>query len=330
MVKRALILRPDFESLAGFRNSAACIDQVLRSRGFDIESCEGADATRAGILHAYDGLIENAHTDDAIVIYYVGRAALTTNREYAPDADLPRYIQNLVPTDYGETTEGDFRGISSFELSLQLAALTRKTKNVTLIFDCCFSGGLMGGTIHGDEPTGAVTVERTVRDIATVWTKMTDVATAPELTRALAPERAAPVPVPRPRSFPKLTRAGLTKHLQLARERLSAFDQPEFTRAPDAVRVAACGQTQNAYQLAIPPADKQNAIGIDLPAGGWIGAMTLRLAEILAEIGNARVSWASIGAELRSRLVIQSPKVEGPVARVPFSLVTVDAAIFPA
>jgi hypothetical protein len=283
MAKRALIVRPDHDPLAGFRNSAACIGQILRSRGFDLELCEGPAATRAGILQAYDGLTARAGAEDAIVIYYIGHGGLTTNQTYTPDADLPRYVQNICPTDFAQTTDDDFRGISSFEFSLQLAALTRKTKNVTVILECCFSAQLA----RGDEPAGA----------ARVW--------------------------------PKLTRVVLTRHLQALRERAREFDKLALTGNPDAVRIAAAGQTDSAYQLALPSAGELRAIGLDLPEGGWIGGMTLRLAEILAQIGTTRVSWRSIAAELRARLTVQRPEIEGPISRVPFSLETVDAVMFP-
>ncbi len=283
MAKRALILRPDFEPLEGFQNSAACIDQILKSRGFEIKWCEGPAATRAGILEAYEGLIARARAEDAIVIYYIGHGGLTTNQTYTPDADLPRYIQHICPTDFGQTTDDDFRGISSFELSLQLAALTRKTKNVTVILECCYAAQLA----RGDEPAGA----------ARIW--------------------------------PKLTRVVLTKHLKTLRERAREFDELALTGNPDAVRVAAAGQTDSAYQVALPSTGELSALGLDLPEDGWIGGLTLRLAEILTQIGTAPVSWRSIAAELRGRLIIQRPEIEGPIARVPFSLATVEATTFP-
>ncbi|HEX2687418.1 MAG TPA: caspase family protein [Kofleriaceae bacterium] len=282
MAKRALIIRPDYDPLAGFRNSADCIDQVLRSRGFEIELCADREATRAGILQAYDRLIQGTRSDDAVAVIYIGHGGLTTNQNYSPNADLPRCIQNICPTDFGKTTDDDFRGISSFELSLQLAALTRKTRNATLILECCFSAQLA----RGDEPADM------------------------------------------PRTRPKLSRVVLTRHLQELRERSRDFSELELTGNPDAVRVAAAGQTESAYQLKLPSAREQEAIGIHLPEGAWISAMTLRLAEILTEVGTARVSWRSIATALRARLTVQRPEIEGPVTRMPFSLATVDAPTF--
>ena len=282
MARRALLIQSGYDPLTGLPNNVACISQVLRARGFELEQRDGPAATRAEILKAYHDLIAHAASEDAIVIYYTGHGGLTTNQSYTPDDDLPRYIQNICPTDFGETTDDDFRGISSFELSLLLAALTRKTKNVTLILECCFSAQLA----RAGEPAGTTRVR------------------------------------------PKLTRVVLTRHLQWLRERARDFDKLSITGNPDAVRVAAAGQTGTALQRKLSP-DDVKASGLDLPEGGWIGEMTLRLAQIFAQIGAVPVSWRSIAAELRTRLLVQRPEIEGPVTRVPFSLATVDAVTFP-
>lgn len=138
--------------MVGAANSVACITQVLEARGFDIERCEGTDATRDGILRACDSLIERAGTNDAIVVYYVGHGGLVTNLRYSPNDDLPSRIQHICPTDFGDTTEDDFRGISYFELTLQVVNLTKKTQNVTLILECDFSAQM----IRGNDRMGAV------------------------------------------------------------------------------------------------------------------------------------------------------------------------------
>jgi len=282
MARRALIIQSGYDPLAGFANSAACIGQALAARGFELVARDGPGASRDGILRACDELIAGACAGDAIVIYYVGHGGLATNGTYTPDAELPRYIQHLCPTDFGQTTDDEFRGISTFELALRLAALTRKTRNATVILECCFAAQLA----RGDDPAGAARVS------------------------------------------PTLTRVGLTRHLQALRERSRDFEELEVTGNKDAVRVAATGQTESAYQLALPSSAALRAIGIELPGPGWAGAMTLRLVEILAEIADRRVTWRSIAAELRSRLIVQRPEIEGPVTRVPFSLATVDATTF--
>jgi len=313
--RRALIVRPDYDSLAAFQNSASCIVQFLQARGFEIERCDGAAATRDGILGAYNGLIDRTRAEDAIVIYYIGHGGLTTNQTYTPDTDLPRYIQHICPTDFGETTDDDFRGISSFELSLQLAALTRKTKNVTVILDCSFAAQMVQ-MVRGDERLlASLSVEH-------------EVGASPD---AMQKNRVNPtdtevgaVPV-----RPKLTRVGLTKHLMALRKRSPGFDSLAPGENSHAVRVAATGQTESAYSIQLPSASTLRAIGLDLPQGEWIGGMTFRLVEILSEIGNAHVPWRAIAAELRARMLVQRPEIEGPVSRVPFSLAIVEAVTFP-
>ncbi len=279
MVKRALIIRSGYNPLAGFENSASCIAQSLRTRGFEIVSCEGGHATRAGILRAYEDLIGHARPDDAVVVYYVGHGGLVTNPSYTPGGDLPRHFQYICPTDFAQTTEVDFRGISSPELSLRLVALSRKTRNATVILDCCYAAQMS----RGDESPGA-----------------------------------------RPVS-PALTRAGLVHHLR-------SLDQRELERVvtgnPDAVRVVATEQSGSAYYVMLPHADALRAIGVDLPAGGWIGAMTLELVQILAEVGDRRVTWRSVGEALRARLHVQRPEIEGPIDRIPFSLEIVEVVGF--
>ena len=281
MAKRALIIRPDYEPLAGFAPGAACMAQVLRSRGFEIETCEGARATRTGTLRALDELIGGAADGDAVAVYYVGHGGLCTNNQYTPDdIELPRYVQHICPSDFAATADGDFRGISTFELSLRLAALTRRTRNVTVILECCFAARM----VRGNEPS--------------------------------TPERVQP----------KKTQIVLTRHLQELRERSRDFAALEITGNPHAVRVAAAGQIEGARQVRLRSSEALKAIGIDLPDGSWVSGMTLRLAEILAEIGDAQVTWRSIAPALRGRFVVQRPEIEGPVSRVPFSLATVDAA----
>jgi len=283
MAKRALVIRSDYDSLPGVHNSAACTTSLLQSRGFEIVPCLGADATRRGILCAYDQLIAQTCAGDAAVIYYTGHGGLVTNTEHAHDAALPRNIQHICPSDFAETTDGDFRGIGALELSLQLAALTSKTTNATVILECCFSAQMSRGDEPGDAPV----------------------------------------------TPPTLTRAGLTKYLEAVRERAAGFEPLVLTGNPDAVRVAASGQTEQARWVGLPPVEQLRPLGIELtPHDSWIGAMTLGLSQILGELGKARVSWRSIAPELRARLRVQRPELEGPISRVPFTLATVDATTF--
>ena len=287
MTRRALIIRSGYDPPAGAHNAAECIGQVLQARGFELVPCVGPAATRRGILAAYDELIERAMPEDAVVVYYAGHGGLATNSSYTPGSPLPPHVQHICPSDFAETSDDDFRGISSLELSLKLAALTARTPNATVILDCCF----------------AAQMSRAAGDAA-------DPGEAPVIR-------------------PKLTRVGLTRHLEEVRALARELGVVPGTGNPDGLRVAASGQTELARRVSLPSDDALRTLGVVLSRhDGWIGALTLGLVEILAEIGDARVPWRSIATALRARLLVQRPEIEGPVARVPFSLDTVEDMTF--
>lgn len=148
-MNRALVICSGFDLKAEMLNSTACAEQMLRAHDFVITRCVGPDATREGILAAYTALIASCGETDAAVVYYTGHGGLAVNKQYTVDADLPRCFQHICPTDYAKTKDGDFRGISSLELSLLLAALTGRTPNATTIFECCFAAQMTRG---GDAP----------------------------------------------------------------------------------------------------------------------------------------------------------------------------------
>jgi hypothetical protein len=141
-----LVIGSGFDDPRGVENDAELIGDLLTGRGFAVETLLGPRATRAGILAAWDAIAAGARPDDAVAIYYAGHGALVLNTErQARRFELPASFRAICPTDYGESTDDDFRGISSFELSIKLAAVTAKTRNVTVILDCCYSGHLCRG-----------------------------------------------------------------------------------------------------------------------------------------------------------------------------------------
>ena len=274
--KRALVICSGWDPVPAMRNTTACAEQMLRAQGFEVQRCFGDTATRQGILDAYDRLIAASGPDDAAVVFYTGHGNLVVNSQYTVDAELPSSFRNICPTDFGETVDGDFRGISSYELSLQLAALTAKTRNATVILECCYSAQMSRG--------------------------------------------GAPTP------SPKLTRVGVTAHLQQLRARIKTL---AVQGNPDAIRIAAAGEDEAARFVQLPERDALAAIGLhDLAGGEPIGAMTLALAGILAQTRGLRVPWRTIAQLLRDRLVVQRPEIEGPSTRLPFSLERVDAVSF--
>lgn len=146
MAKRALLIGSPFENLRGPLPDVERVAQLLARNGFeDVQPCVGDNATRNGIIIAYRALIDSTGSEDVVTIYYSGHGARALDETYTPPnehAPPKRYNQFIVPMDLDESSEGDFRGILNLELSSLLAQLTAKTNNVTVIFDCCHSGGM--------------------------------------------------------------------------------------------------------------------------------------------------------------------------------------------
>lgn len=142
IAKRALLISSPYGGLKGPPNDVETIAGALRSKAFeDIAICAGDEATRDGILSAWRRFIDSLSGTDAAVIYYSGHGGLVEQRNTSGQARSgPR--QFLVPVDYGDTTDDDFRGILDVELSHLLQATTDVTDNVTFILDCCHSGSM--------------------------------------------------------------------------------------------------------------------------------------------------------------------------------------------
>ena len=133
----ALILGSQTHGLTGVLGDAERMADALGALGFDVVRCVGEDATREGLLQGYRRLIEACAPDEAAFVYYAGHGA----RSPAP-GDV---FQFIVPVDFERSTEEDFRGITSLELSGLLAELTSKTRNVTVVLDCCFAARMSRG-----------------------------------------------------------------------------------------------------------------------------------------------------------------------------------------
>jgi hypothetical protein len=118
----------------GVGHDIAAMAQVLAERGFRVDRCGGPEATRAGVLGAYERLISATATGDAVVVYYSGHGGSARSR------DDGQVLQFIAPVDYHETRTDDFRGITSLELSALLTRLTARTANATVILDCCHAG----------------------------------------------------------------------------------------------------------------------------------------------------------------------------------------------
>jgi hypothetical protein len=122
---------------------------VLERQGFEITHCCGHRATCNNIRTHWYHLIEKLQADDVAVIYYSGHGGIAQSLRTVQTQSIqsiqseeakPWRYQFIVPMDFDESSEGDFRGILDIELSQLLRATTDKTTNVTLILDCCHAG----------------------------------------------------------------------------------------------------------------------------------------------------------------------------------------------
>jgi len=146
--KKALLIASPFGGLKGPLGDASMVMELLRTIGFDIAQCCGASATRDGILQAWRQLIDNIHHEDCVVVYYSGHGGMVESpRETPKDTSnlgvTPWRYQFIVPMDFKYTAKEDFRGILDIELSYLVREMTAKTKNATVIFDCCYAGRMV-------------------------------------------------------------------------------------------------------------------------------------------------------------------------------------------
>lgn len=137
MARKALLIGSQTGGLSGVDHDIDSMAAALDLWGFASTRCTAANASRAGILDAYERLIADAAADDAIVVYYSGHGGYCRQRYGDTVGRLGAAMQFIVPTDFDESSEGSFRGIMSVELSILLSRLTQKTKNVTVALDCC-------------------------------------------------------------------------------------------------------------------------------------------------------------------------------------------------
>lgn len=131
MPGHALVIGSQTHGLTGALRDAERVAQAVKKLGLEVDLRVGERATRAGILQGYRHLIGACAPGEAAFIYYAGHGAQSKGAE--------EQFQFIVPADFGSSPEEDFRGITSLELSGLLAELTEKTRNVTVVMDCCFA-----------------------------------------------------------------------------------------------------------------------------------------------------------------------------------------------
>jgi hypothetical protein len=149
MAQYALVLGSQIDGLRGVDNDTRRMAAMLDARGFAVDLRVGDAATRAGMLAGYDQLIAALSFDDAAVVYYCGHGY------HAIVSEEARSWQCIAPTDLRTSTVTDWRGITAWELSIKQSQLTAKTRNVTVILDCCHSAQLSRSDgIEGAVPRG--------------------------------------------------------------------------------------------------------------------------------------------------------------------------------
>src|ERR1051326_1025907 len=129
MARKALLIGAQTGGLTGVDNDVKSVADALTQRGFAVTRCEAENASRVGILDAYERLITDAGPDDAVFVYYSGHGGFYQPPDYATVVRPRAALQYIVPFDFDESPDGDFRGITSIELSLLLRRLTDKTRN---------------------------------------------------------------------------------------------------------------------------------------------------------------------------------------------------------
>ncbi len=118
------------------------------------------EATREGILAAFEALTDRIADNDIAIIHYSGHGSRMRDREGdEPDG----WDETIVPHDSGRGSYPN-RDISDDEIYLWLVQLTEKTPYVTLIFDCCNSGTI-ARDVFGNKSRWVEPDERPVEEL---------------------------------------------------------------------------------------------------------------------------------------------------------------------
>ncbi|HTQ80877.1 MAG TPA: caspase family protein [Thermoanaerobaculia bacterium] len=160
-VRRALLvgidsyprLAPRYQ-LAGCANDVRAMAGVLTERFAFPEDrlttlLDGA-ATREGLLGALEALLEQTAPGDSVLFYFSGHGS--QKRDADGDED-DGWDETLVAADSGRAPDPN-RDLVDDEIGLWLGRLSRRTSNITLIFDSCHSGTATRGEgrTRGVEP----------------------------------------------------------------------------------------------------------------------------------------------------------------------------------
>lgn len=137
---------PKINDLSGAVNDVRNMESLLVGKyNFSPENIAillDKEATHEGIIKAFEkSLIKRAQDGDIVVFYYSGHGS------QMPDVsgdEIDNYDETIVPHD-SRDLEGSNFDISDDQINGLLYALSKKTKNITFIYDSCHSGSGVRG-----------------------------------------------------------------------------------------------------------------------------------------------------------------------------------------
>jgi hypothetical protein len=124
--------------LRGCVNDVRLMRSVLETRfqfePANIEVLTNAEASRAGILAAFDRLEDRVAPDEGVVIFYAGHGSRMKQADGS-------WQETLVTADSGRREHANLDLLDT-EIDALIQRINAKTRWVTLIFDCCHSGSV--------------------------------------------------------------------------------------------------------------------------------------------------------------------------------------------
>ena len=184
--------KPDskYQRLLSVSDDIKLMRSVLESLGFDpvdgIHVLEDDKATQKAILDALDDLADRAGDGDGVLFYFAGHGSTMKDPR-----DPSRKLETIATFDTGRAPAPNL-DIPNLVFDHWVRRLNKKTPNVTLIFDCCFSAGL------GRDPFGQPSrgIEADPRTLAEIF----DDAPVPDFFREAMHEAMSQPPAPMLRS----------------------------------------------------------------------------------------------------------------------------------
>jgi hypothetical protein len=188
----AILIAAETFGLTGCENDVQLMAEVLSRYGFTHpDILMGSRATRSAILEAFDSLVDRVRPGDVVVVYYSGHGGRLPHPDWAARQASGRspFLQFLVPTDAGGSSDDDFRGLLAEEMTALQGRLTDVTFNVTTILDCCHSAFMARGTDPASDmgPTGSTGMDLVIKAVD----RQFPVAGALRRLREVPPERQA-------------------------------------------------------------------------------------------------------------------------------------------